>query len=108
LVQLQADLKKIEDAGLQVVAVSYDAVDVLARFAGDRKITFPLLSDTDSKTISAYGVLNKEGKGKLEGIPYPGTFLIDKKGVIRAKLFKEGYKERHSTDELIAAAKKLE
>jgi peroxiredoxin len=82
-------------------------VEVLAKFADLRKITFPLLSDPDSKTIRAYGLLNKEAKGKIEGIPYPGTMLIDKDGVIRAKLFLEGYKDRPSTDELIKAAQAI-
>jgi peroxiredoxin len=104
LVQLQADLKKIEVTGIQVIAVSYDSVEVLANFADRRKITFPLLSDPGSKTIRAYGLLNNEAKGRAEGIPYPGTMLIGKDGVIRAKLFVEGYKDRHSTDELIKAA----
>jgi len=91
-----------------VIAISYDSVEVLAKFADKRKITFPLLSDPGSKTISAYGLLNKEVKGsRIEGISYPGTILIDKDGVIRAKLFQEGYKNRHSTAELIKAAQAI-
>jgi peroxiredoxin len=78
---------------------------VLADFAGKAKITFPLLSDPGSKTIIAYGLLNKEVKGKIEGIPYPGTMLIDRNGIIRAKLFIDGYKDRHNTKDLIEAAK---
>ena len=104
--QLQSDLKKIEK-DTQVIAISYDSVEVLAKFADRRKITFPLLSDSGSKTIRAYRLLNKEARGKAEGIPYPGTILIDKDGVIRAKLFLEGYKDRHSTDDLIKAAQSI-
>jgi peroxiredoxin len=63
-----------------------------------------LLSDPDSKTIKAFGILNKEATGKAAGIPYPGTFLIDKNGVIRARLFLDGYKERHSAADLLKAA----
>ena len=92
---------------IQVVAISYDPVEVLAKFADKRKITFPLLSDPGSKTIRAYGLLNKEAKGRTEGIPYPGTVLIDKDGVIRGKLFLEGYRDRHSTAELIKAARAI-
>jgi peroxiredoxin Q/BCP len=103
LVQLQNDIPKIEATGTQLVAVSYDPVEVLARFAERRKITFPLLSDPGSKTIRAYGILNAEAKGKAEGVPYPGTFTLDKEGVIRAKLFRNGFIERHSTDELLQA-----
>ena len=92
---------------IQVVAISYDPVEVLAKFADKRKITFPLLSDPGSKTIRAYGLLNKEAKGRTEGIPYPGTVLIDKDGVIWGKLFLEGYRDRHSTAELIKAARAI-
>jgi peroxiredoxin len=73
----------------------------LTKFANKKQITFPLLSDPESKTIVAYGLLNKEAKGKTVGIPYPGTFLIDKDGAIRAKLFLDGYRERHSINELL-------
>ena len=107
MVQLQKDLKKFDDAKIQLVAVSYDATDVLAKFSERHKIAFPLLSDPDSKTITAYGLLNKEAKGKAAGVPYPGTFLIDKDGVVRAKLFLDGYRDRHSTDDLLKAAEAI-
>jgi peroxiredoxin Q/BCP len=105
---LQADLATIEAAGIQLVGVSYDSVEVLAGFADKAKITFPLLSDAGSKTIIAYGLLNKEAKGKTAGIPYPGTLVIDRDGVIRAKLFLDGYRERHTAKDLIKAAKGIE
>ena len=101
--QLQADRKKIEDAGITLVAISYDATDDLAAFAQDRGITFPLLSDAGSKTIDAYGVRDSSGNG----YPHPETFLIDKEGVVRAQLSVEGYKTRHSTEDLIEAAKRV-
>ena len=101
--QLQADRKKIEDAGVTLVAVSYDATDVLADCAKDKAIAFPLLSDAGSKTIDAYGVRDSSGNG----YPHPETFLIDKEGVVRARLSVEGYKTRHSTEDLIEAAKRL-
>jgi len=72
LVKLQADLKKFEDAGAQVIAISYDKVEVLSKFAEEKKITFPLLSDPDSKVIKAFGILNVDAKGKAEGVPNPG------------------------------------
>jgi peroxiredoxin Q/BCP len=104
---LQADLKKIEATGTTVIAVSYDTIDVLNKFTEKRKIAFPLLSDPDSKVITSYDLFNKEAKGKTEGIPYPGTFLIDQDGVIHAKLFIEGYRERHTVADLVKAAEEL-
>ncbi|MDA1229317.1 MAG: redoxin domain-containing protein [Planctomycetota bacterium] len=107
MVQLQTDSKELEAAGIRVIAISYDSVEVLAKFASDKKIAFPLLSDNDSLVIKSFGILNKEASGRTAGIPYPGTYLIDSMGVIRAKLFLDGYKQRHATDALIEAAAEL-
>ena len=90
-----------------MVAISYDSVDVLKTFANKRKITFPLLSDKDSIVINAYKIRNEKASARIEGVPHPGTVLIDQDGVVRAKLGHEGYKERHGSKELIDAAKTL-
>ncbi len=78
---------------------------MLSGFAEKKNLSFPLLSDAGSKVIEAYGILNKDAKGVARGVPHPGTFLIDKGGVVRAKLFLDGYRDRHPTEELIKAAK---
>ncbi len=110
---MQKDLAKLEQKKIVVVAVSYDSTDVLAKFADKQKVTFPLLSDPDSKVVDGFDLRNKEMKGKkigsieLDGIPYPGTFLLDKDGVVRGKLFFDGYKDRHTPDALVEAVDKL-
>jgi hypothetical protein len=38
-------------------------------------------------------------------VAHPGTFILDQHAVIRAKLFLEGIRERHTTEALITAAK---
>ncbi len=105
---MQSALAEIEKANIQVVAISYDSVEVLKKFASKQKITFPLLSDKDSKVIDIYKIRNKEAKARSEGVPHPGTFLVDSKGIIRAKLGHEGYGTRHGAKELIEATKKME
>ena len=100
---MQKDQKKFADAKIRVVGISYDAVDVLAKFAKDKEITLPLLSDPDSKTIDAYGLRNKDAKGKSDGVPYPGTMIIGKDGKIKAKLFLEGVIKRNTSDDIIRA-----
>ena len=105
MVQLQRDLKTIEEAGVHVVGLSYDDPAVLKRFSDKAKISFPMLSDPGSKTIEAYHIRNEAAKGKADGVPNPGTFILDQNGVIRAKIFLDGYRDRHTTDALIEAAK---
>ena len=92
---------KLDQAGIQVVGVSYDPVDVLARFAKRREISFPLLSDSGSKVIEAFGIRNES---REDGLPHPGTFLIGADGRVKAKLFHQGYRKRHVTAEIIRAA----
>ncbi len=104
---LQADLKKVEMSGVRVVGVSYDAPATSAAAAAKLGLTFPLLSDPGSKVIDAYGLRNAEAKGKAAGVAHPVVFIVDGKGVIRAKLGRDGYKERPESAEIIAAAKGL-
>lgn len=105
--ELQSNLTALKQAGITPVAISYDSEKVLARFAKERKITFPLLSDPDSKTISAFKVLHTGmSRGRLKGVPHPGTIIIGKDGKIIAKLAHDGYRKRHTSDEIIAAAGK--
>jgi peroxiredoxin len=101
---LQRDLKAFDDAGVQIVGISYDNPAALKKFSDGAKITFPLLSDPESKTIDAYHIRNEAAKGRAEGVPNPGTFVVDREGVIRAKLFLEGYRDRHTTEALVEAA----
>ena len=89
------------------MGISYDSPEALKRFSDKAKITFPLLSDPGSKTIDAYHIRNEAARGKAEGVPNPGTFILDREGVIRAKLFLEGYRQRHTTEALIEAAKSI-
>ena len=84
-----------------MVIITYDAADILKRVAARRGITFPLLADPGSRTIEAFGILNQEATGRAKGIPHPGVFILDRGGVIRAKLFIPGYKERHSSADII-------
>ena len=92
----------MEEAGTQVIAISYDKVEVLSKFAEAKKIAFPLLSDPESNAIKAFGILNVDAKGKAEGVPNPGTFVVDKEGMIRAKLIGNIFK-RHTNEELLKA-----
>ena len=88
--------------GYGLVAISYDSLETLKGFASQHNITFPLLSDAGSKTITAWGILNKEATGRTAGIPHPGTFIINRAGSIVSRTFEQPYTERRSTASLLA------
>jgi hypothetical protein len=103
-VELQQHLDAIRNEGLGVAAISYDSVDALKNFADRQHITYPLLSDPDSKIIRAFDILNETTKpGTLTyGIPYPGIYIVDVQGKVVSKYFEDDYKDRVSTAGILA------
>ncbi|MEO5958701.1 MAG: peroxiredoxin family protein [Opitutaceae bacterium] len=104
---LQKDLPVIEAAGLQLVAISYDSPTTNIAAAAKLGLKFPLLSDPGSKVIDAYGIRNKEATGRAAGVPHPTVFILDSQGTIRAKLMRDGYRERPESAEIVLAAKSI-
>ncbi len=101
--ELQSNLEKIRAKGLGVAAISYDSVAVLKSFAERRGITFPLLSDPESKIIRDFGILNEQAQqGTMQyGIPYPGTYLLDRTGRVTEKYFEDDYTQRYTSAEIL-------
>jgi len=90
-------------------------------------ITFPLLSDVGSATIKRYGILNtviEEALGpngkdpavladlqqyvtvtqaaeRFRGIPFPGTFVLDRQGRITSRFFEDYYWERNTVSNIM-------
>ena len=86
-----------------LAAISYDPVTVLADFSARRGITFPLLSDPGSETIKRYGILNTtiDVKNPLYGYPFPGTFIVDKQGIVTSRVFEDAYQERDTVSSIL-------
>jgi hypothetical protein len=103
LVELEQNLERIRKRGLGVAAISYDPVPVLKSFADTRRITFPLLSDPESKTIRDFGIFKESEKpGTLAyGVPYPGTYILDAAGVVVSKYFEPDYRERVTASDIL-------
>jgi len=82
-VELQSRYADITKQGLGLIAISYDSPETLKKFTASRSITFPLIADSGSAIIKAYGLLNQgvDPQSTTYGIPHPGTFIVDRKGV---------------------------
>src|SRR5258708_25157537 len=99
---MEQSLPEIRKRGLGVAAISYDSPAILKNFADRRQITFPLLSDPESKIIRAYGILNEEApKGPFYGIPHPGTYILNRQGVVVAKYFEDDYTQRYTASDIL-------
>jgi peroxiredoxin len=130
LVELQGRVDQMRKQGLGLAAISYDSREILADFTRRQGITFPLLSDVGSATIKRYGILNtvaEEALGpngtdpavladlrvyatagtateRLRGIPFPGTFVVDRQGRVTSRFFEDYYWERNTTSNILMRA----
>jgi peroxiredoxin Q/BCP len=76
-------LAELNHAGIDVVGISPDKPEKLAKFRDAEALTFPLLGDPDKKVLTAWGTF---GEKKMYGKTVQGvirsTFLVDEKGKI--------------------------
>jgi|SoiMetStandDraft_5_1073268.scaffolds.fasta_scaffold09189_3 peroxiredoxin len=126
LLELQSQYDTLRKDGLGLVGISYDSQEILASFSKQHGITFPLLSDVGSETIKRYGILNtvaEEGLGpngndpaiiaavklyvsanganeRQRGIPFPGTFIVDRTGRVKARFFEDSYTVRNTVSNI--------
>ena len=102
--ELQSRYADITRQGLGLIAISYDAPETHKKFADSRGITFPLISDTGSAIIKRYALLNDtvDPKSRTYGIPHPGTFIVDRKGVVVARFFEDAYQERYTAATILS------
>lgn len=77
------NLAALNDTGIDVVGISPDKPEKLAKFRDAEALTFPLLSDPDKSVLTAWGAF---GEKKLYGKTVQGvirsTFVVDGKGNI--------------------------
>ncbi|MBI3682612.1 MAG: redoxin domain-containing protein [Acidobacteria bacterium] len=90
---------ELASKGIGIAAITYDKPELLAEFAARKGVNYPLLGDSDSRMIRAFGILNDNFPPDHEwyGVPFPGTYLVDERGVVVAKYFEEDHRERFTT-----------
>lgn len=77
------NLAELNDAGLDVIGISPDKPEKLAKFRDAEKLTFPLLSDPDRTVLQAWGAYGEKTMyGKTVHGVIRSTFLVDEKGQI--------------------------
>jgi peroxiredoxin Q/BCP len=76
-------LAQLNEAGLDVVGVSPDKPEKLAKFRDKEGLTFPLLSDPDREVLTAWGAFGEKTMyGKTVQGVIRSTFVVDEKGKI--------------------------
>ena len=95
--------------GYTLVGLSYDEVPVLAKFAAERKVSWPLLSDPKSQIIDGWQLRDSAYPpgNRAHGVPRPAIYVIDAKGIIRARLMEDDYRKRPQVEAVLAAVDAL-
>ena len=78
----------LKAAGYTVLGISPDTVEKLASFAERDGLGYPLLSDPERETLSAYGAFGeKKNYGRIVQGVIRSTFVIDAEGKIEHALY---------------------
>ena len=125
--ELQGQVEELRQRGLGLAVISYDSQEIMAAFARQRGITYPLLSDLGSTTIRRYDILNSVsewavgpdsddalvqadvaeyvsefgGRASMIGIAFPGTFMLAPDGRVTSRFFEDSYIERNTASSIL-------
>lgn len=93
----------ITDLGYSIVTISYDAPDLLNKFATKYKFDHVMLSDEGSETIKAFGIFNDSFAPDhfAYGVPHPTIYVVSADGVVQAVLAEEGHKKRPQAEAIL-------
>jgi peroxiredoxin Q/BCP len=76
-------LAELNGAGLDVIGISPDKPEKLAKFRDKEGLTFPLLSDPDREVLTAWGAFGEKSMyGKTVQGVIRSTFVVDESGKI--------------------------
>lgn len=82
------NLAPLNDAGFEVLGISPDKPEKLARFREKEGLTFPLLSDPDRTVLSSWGAFGeKQNYGRTIMGVIRSTFVVNPDGTIGQALY---------------------
>ena len=100
------NLGELNEAGLDVVGVSPDKPEKLAKFRDNEKLTFPLLSDPDRKVLTEWGAFGEKTMyGKTVQGVIRSSFVIDEQGKIDVAQY--NVKAAHTTTNIQKIIKRV-
>jgi len=96
LMELNGGVAEMAKRGYNLVGVSYDSPAVQARFIANQGIKFTLLSDPKSEIINRFKLRDPQYApgSRAFGVPRPAIFILDREGVVKAKLYEDAYTKR--------------
>ncbi|WP_370944140.1 thioredoxin-dependent thiol peroxidase [Amycolatopsis sp. cg5] len=82
------NLAELNDAGYQILGISPDKPEKLAKFVENEQLTFPLLADPEKTVLTAWGAFGeKKNYGRVVQGVIRSTFIVDADGKIAKALY---------------------
>ncbi len=122
----QSRMDEVENAGATFIAITPESPANAEKTADKGKLSYTVLSDANQEAARAFRVhftVNDETRERYKGygidlaasnasgtweLPAPGTFVIDRKGIVRYAFADWDYHVRADPDEVLAAVKSLD
>ena len=104
MIGLEGIRAQIEQRGYQIVTISTDSVEELARFDQRRNIGYTMLSDEQASIVRQLDLLDPTmppGR-RHNGLPIPTILVISPQGEVLAKLGDANYRVRPAPEVVIA------
>ncbi len=83
LCNVRDNISIYNNSKVNVMALSVDSPQTLARYKEDQQLNFPLLSDFNKIVSAAYGCLYETFSLEMRGVSKRSAFVIDGNGVVR-------------------------
>ncbi len=83
LCAVRDDIARYSNANAEVLGISVDSVFTLAKYKEEQGYNFPLLSDFNKETSTAYDTIYREWKLEMKGVSKRSAFVIDKEGIVQ-------------------------
>lgn len=120
LKRFQDSLQYITDKGAQLIAITPESAEGVAKTVEKTSASFPIVTDVDMKLAKAYKVnfdvddktvnrykmanidllANNLQKDKAQ-LPVPAIYIINKEGSVVYRFFEEDYRKRPSVKEIL-------
>ena len=121
LQRLEDSLQLINDGGAQLIAVTPEKQDGIAKTVERTKASFPIITDEEMKIMKAYDVAyqvddktvarykmasidlaaNNGQKADAVYLPIPAVYIINKQGEITYRYFESDYRKRPYVKEIL-------
>jgi peroxiredoxin len=96
LADVNAHLERFRALGLNVVSVSVDDVQELAKFATSQDVGYTMLADPEGAINLSLGIRDEQYPvgSKAFGVPRPTLYVIDRNNTIRLRYMEPTYRTR--------------